>query len=322
MPDRVLVTGAAGHVGRAVLDLLARENVAVTALVLPPGGASGAGSPGDGARGGGSSGGAGGTGGTGGAPPDDHVIDELPADRVVVGDARDPAAVAEAMKGADGVIHLAALPSPRLGTPEDVFTGNARATFVVLEEAGRRGVRNAVIASSYAIGGLPFAVRPMSPPYLPVDVATPLRITDPYALSKQADEATAAMMALRHRMTTVALRLPYVGDAAHRLPAMAARYARTPEVGAADMWSYLDIRDAARALLLSLSVAVPGSHVLYVAAPETLTSLPTERLLDLYHPEVPRRRRFPGRTVPIDLEPASALLGFTARHIHPVPAED
>ncbi|WP_440073708.1 hypothetical protein [Streptosporangium sp. OZ121] len=35
-----------------------------------------------------------------------------------------------------------------------------------------------------------------------------------------------------------------------------------------------------------------------------------------------RRRRFPGRTVPIDLEPASALLGFTARHIHPVSAED
>ncbi|GAA3414992.1 NAD-dependent epimerase/dehydratase family protein [Streptosporangium vulgare] len=294
MPDRVLVTGAAGHVGRAVLALLARENVAATALVLPPG---------DGVPGG-------------------QLDGELPADRIVVGDARDPAAVAEAMKGADGVVHLAALPSPRLGTPEDVFTGNVRATFVVLEEAGRRGVGNAVIASSYAIGGLPFAVRPVSPPYLPVDVATPLRITDPYALSKQADEATAAMMALRHGMTTVALRLPFVGDAVHRLPETAARYARSPQAGAADMWSYLDIRDAARALLLSLSVTVPGSHVLYVAAPETLSPLPTERLLDLCHPGVSRRRRFPGRTVPIDLEPASALLGFTARHIHPVPAED
>ncbi|MGC5013542.1 NAD-dependent epimerase/dehydratase family protein [Streptosporangium sp. DT93] len=292
MPDRVLVTGAAGNVGRAVLDLLARENVTATALVLPPGGPSRDGTP------------------------DGHG--DLPADRVVTGDARDPAAVAEAMKDADAVIHLAALPSPDLGTPEEVFTGNARATFVVLEEAGRRGAGNAVIASSYAIGGLPFAVRPTSPPYLPVDVATPLRITDPYALSKQADEATAAMMALRHGMTTVALRLPFVGDAERRLPEAAARYADRPETGAADLWSYLDVRDAARALLLSLSVTAPGSHVLYVAAPQTLSPLPTEYLLDLCHPGVPRRRRFPGRTVPIDLEPASALLGFTARHVHPV----
>ncbi|GAA5059197.1 nucleoside-diphosphate-sugar epimerase [Thermocatellispora tengchongensis] len=281
MPERVLVTGAAGHVGRAVLALLAERGVPVTALVLDPPG-------------------------------------ELPAARVVIGDARDPAVVAAAMEGVDAVVHLAALPSPRLGTPEEVFTTNTRATFVVLEEAGRRGVRHAAVAGSYAVGGLPFAVRPVSPPYLPVDTATPLRITDPYALSKQVDEATSAMMAARHAMTVVALRLPYVGDAEHKLPAMAEQYARRPEAGARDMWSYIDTRDAARALVMALDVARPGAHTVYAAAPETLSPLPTERLLEEFHPDVPRRRRFPGRTVPIDLEPAAALLGFTARHVYPV----
>ncbi|MET8005673.1 NAD-dependent epimerase/dehydratase family protein [Nonomuraea glycinis] len=281
MAEHVLVTGAAGHVGRAVLALLAQRRVRVTALVLHPEAA-------------------------------------LPAARVVTGDACDPAVVADAMTGVDGVVHLAALPSPRLGTPEEVFTTNTRATFVVLEEAGRRGVRRAVIAGSYAAGGLPFAVRRQSPPYLPVDTATPLLATDPYALSKQVDEVTAAMMARRHEMTVVALRLPFVGDAAEKLPATAARYAERPESGAADVWSYLDTRDAARALALSLSVAEPGCHTLYVAAPETLSAVPTERLLDRYHPGVPRRRRLQGRTVPIDLEPARRVLGFTAEYVFPL----
>jgi hypothetical protein len=79
------------------------------------------------------------------------------------------------------------------------------------------------------------------------------------------------------------------------------------------VWSYLDARDAARALVAALTPRVPGCHVLYVAAPETLAPQPTEWLLDRFHPGVPRPH-FPGRTVPIDLAPARDLLGFEAVH--------
>jgi nucleoside-diphosphate-sugar epimerase len=275
---RVLVTGAAGLVGSAVLDLLVTRGTPATALVLEPPGRP------------------------------------LPADRIVVGDARDPDTVADALRDADAVIHLAAIPAPDRDPDARVFGWNTQATFTVLDQAGRAGVRRAVIASSYAICGLPFARRPLRMPYLPIDAALPLQITDPYALSKQTDEATAAMMSLQYRMTVVALRMPFIGSAEDRLPMMARHWADDPRSGAADLWSYLDVRDAARALVASLDPAAPGNHVVYVAAPETLAPYPTEELLERFHPGVPHPP-FTGRTVPIDLAPARDLLGFTADHV-------
>ena len=276
MSARVLVTGAAGLVGTAVLDLLAAADVPVSALTLAP------------------------------APA-------LRADRIITGDATDPAVVADALQDATAVIHLAAIPRPGGDPDEVVFGHNTRATFTVLDQAGRAGVTHVAYASSYAICGLPFARKRLQLPYLPIDTRLPLQITDPYALSKRVDEATAEMVALRYDMTVVGLRLPFVGTPADRLPELATRLRDHPETGAADVWSYLDARDAARALVAALRPKRPGPHVVYVAAPETLAARPTEWLLDTFHPGVPRPH-FPGRTVPIDLAPAADLLGFTAAH--------
>jgi nucleoside-diphosphate-sugar epimerase len=279
--SRVLVTGAAGLVGSAVLELLAAEGIPATALVLEP------------------------------------VEKPLPADRVIVGDACDPGVVAGALRDAGAVIHLAAIPAPNRDPDEVVFARNTQATFTVLDQAGRAGIRNAAIASSYAICGLPFARRPLTMPYLPIDTGLPLQITDPYALSKRTDEATAAMMSSQYGMTIVAMRLPFVGTPGERLATAAQRYADHPAAGAADVWSYIDARDAARAMLAALSPAEPGNHVVYVAAPETLVAYPTEELVGRFHPGVPHPS-FDGRTVPIDLAPARDLLGFEARYLWPV----
>jgi nucleoside-diphosphate-sugar epimerase len=280
MPARVLVTGAAGLIGSAVLRLLAERGTPVTALVLEP------------------------------AP-------DLPADRVVVGDARDPAVVADALRAAGSVIHLAAIPHPDGDPAEVVFGRNTLATFTVLDYAGRAGITALAYASSYAICGLPFARIPLRLPYLPMDVRLPLQITDPYALSKRVDESTAEMIALRYGASVVGLRLPFIGTPEERLPAIAAQHRDDPAIGAADVWSYLDARDAARALVAALSPARPGNHVVYVAAPQTLAPQPTEWLLDHFHPAVPRPH-FAGRSVPIDLEPARDLLGFTAAYPYEV----
>jgi nucleoside-diphosphate-sugar epimerase len=280
---RVLVTGAAGMIGRATLELLAAESIPSTALVLEE--------------------------------PDEP----LPATEVVVGDARDVEAVARALRDCDAVIHLAAIPSPLVDPPEDVFGVNTLATFTVLDQAGQVGISRAAIASSYAICGLPFAPRPLSIPYLPMDTGLPLQIMDAYALSKRVDEQTADMITARYGMDTVALRLPFIGTVDGRLTARAEEYVEHPERGVNDLWCYLDARDAARALLAALSPADPGAHVLYVAADETLAPYPTEWLLQRFHPGVPRPE-FPGRATPIDLAPARDLIGFTA--IHPMPIEE
>jgi nucleoside-diphosphate-sugar epimerase len=274
-PRRVLVTGAAGMVGRAVLRLLHDRGTKAAALVLDD--------PGD-----------------------------LLADRVVCGDAGDPAAVREALDGVDTVIHLAARPSPHHGTPLEVFGGNTRATFNVLDEAGQAGITRAVIASSYSILGLTFATTPQHPAYYPIDEHLPLQVSDPYALSKQADEATARMMTRRHGMDIVAIRYPFIADE-DRLARRLALTLADPGATAADSWAYLGLDDAAEIAWRAVTVPVSGFHALFTSAPGILAPYPTQDLIAAYHPDTPVRRPIPGRQSPIDTSAATRLLGFTAR---------
>ena len=275
---RALVTGSAGRLGQAVLTLLHAHGVQTTGL--------------------------------------DRVATarEL-ADRVVVGEVTDPAVVRDALAGVDGVIHLAAIPAPNLGSPPEVFGRNSLATFVVLEEAAQAGVGRAVFASSQSIYGLAFAPKPLAPVYVPIDAAHPLQVADPYALSKQADEATGEMIARRYGMTVVALRYPFLGGLHDRLPEFAARVRQDPQPGMKILWAYLEDRDAATAAWLALSVPLTGYHMVQVAAPETLSALPTAELLDRFYPQVPRRRDLIGREVPFDIAPSTEMLGFKPVHL-------
>ena len=278
--NRVLVTGVAGRLGRAVARALAAEGSAVTGL-------------------------------------DQVDVDgDLDLARMVVVPATDPATVRDALAGVDAVVHLAAIPAPTMGhPPEQIFGDNAVATFVVLDNAGRCGVQRAVIASSHSVLGFAFAPVAVPPLYLPIDAAHPLLVADPYALSKQADEATAAMMARAHGMTVVALRFPFLGGIGDRLATQAAVYRDRPDLGARPLWAYLEDRDAATAAVLSLTAPLRGHHMITVAAPETLAPQPTQELLDRFFPEVPRRFPMPGRAVPWDTSDATRLLGFQPVHL-------
>lgn len=273
---RIVVTGAGGNIGRATVARLRAAGADVVALSLEP--------------------------------------VEFEGVTVVVGSAGDPGVAGEAFQGgADAVIHLAAIPAPTLGTPLEVFGGNTRATFVVLDEAARRGVRRAVLASSYALLGMPFSPHDLHPPHYPLDEDTPPQIEDPYALSKLVDELTGEMVHRRDGMDVVALRFPFTGDTA-RLAAAAADLRADPAKGARNSWAYLHVEDAAEAAWLAASVPLTGFHRCFLAAPETLCAEPTEELIARYHPGVPVRTPIPGRRVPIDTSAAERLLGFTPRH--------
>jgi nucleoside-diphosphate-sugar epimerase len=286
-PELVLVTGAAGRLGRRVLTACVDVGIATRALILAS----------------------------------ESTLD-LATDHVVIGDARDPVAVDSALVGVDAVVHLAAIPSPSGGTAEAVFCGNTAATFTVLEGAARVGIQQVVIASSHAATGLPFAASARVPLYLPIDEHIPLQVEDPYALSKQVDELTAAMMWWRHALSVTALRFPFLGDPDDRLPRRAAELAANPAKGAAELWGYLDYRDAAQCCVAALARRRPGCHVVTLAAPTTLAPYPTEQLLDAFLPHVARRTRFPGRTAPFDLTRARDLLGFAPQFGWPIDERD
>jgi nucleoside-diphosphate-sugar epimerase len=277
-PARVLVTGAAGRLGRRVVAALQVLGVAVTAL--------------------------------------DRVShDDLQVDRLLVGSAGDVDVVKRALEGVDGIIHLAAIPVPFRAPPEHVFCGNTAATFTVLEQGAQAGVRRAVIASSYAVTGLPFARTTRQPAYLPIDEEIPLQIEDPYALSKQVDELVAQSMWWQHGLSVVALRFPFLGGIEDDLPKRAARIAADPAFAARELWMYLETRDAASACVLALTAPSGGCHVAGLAAPNTLAPYPTEQLLDAYYPTVPRRTVFEGQAAPIDVRRAQSLLDWAPKHL-------
>lgn len=274
----VLVTGAAGRLGRAVVPELSAAGWRVVAADRQP-------------------------------PPDGHVAG-VPVVRADLTDPRGPAGL---VAGCDAVVHLAAHPSPYDLPGHEVFGNNTRTTYHVLEAAARSGVRNAVIASSTAAYGFTFPPRRTSPLHAPVDEEHPLLPQDPYSLSRQVDEATAAMLARRHGMTVVALRFHWVATAAEI--ARRVREVRAdPEFGrsVAELWGYLEIGEAARACRAALAVA-EGTHAVNVTAPDTLSEIPTADLLARFHPSTHQRHALSGTASAWSTTRAREVLGFAPR---------
>src|SRR3954465_6208381 len=131
----------------------------------------------------------------------------LPADRdieLVVGDIRDPDAVARATRGADLVIHLAAFGSvvESISDPFENFDINARGTLEVLQGAAAAGVERFVFAST---GG---AIMGNQKP--PIDEQSLPWPISPYGASKLCGEAYLHAFAGSFGIRPVALRFANV----------------------------------------------------------------------------------------------------------------
>jgi nucleoside-diphosphate-sugar epimerase len=269
---RVLVTGADGEIGRAVSHALVRAGYEVSALSLGFG-------------------------------------SQHPADRLFVGDTTSVADVAAALNDVDAVAHFAAIPHPSLGTPYEVFRVNTDSTFNVLEQAGQRGVRRAVIASSINALGYPNNPHGTWPPSFPLDEHTPADIADAYSLSKSVDEQTAAYAHRRHGIDVVALRFPLVKWPSV-LRDVAQEIARDPAAMAREGWAYLTMGDAVRAVLRGLEAPTDGVLVAGLSAADTLLGGTTQELADRYTPGVPITRPVADTGALIDTTTAERALGF------------
>ena len=237
---------------------------------------------------------------------------------VVLGDVTDPAAVLRAVHGADAVVHLGAIPAPR-GEPIEVFSNNVVGTFTVLDLAARSGVRRLIHASSLSALGLAWADGARSPDYVPVDEEHPLRPEECYGLSKQVDEQTGAMVARRYGCTVLAYRFPFTATAA-AIAARAALVADDPTEGSRELWAYLDVRDAASALLAGVERRIEaGFHAINVVMADTLSPLTSTELVARFHPRAEVRSALSGRAPLFSTERAEHLLGFRAAWQRGVP---
>ena len=88
----------------------------------------------------------------------------------------------EALRGADAVVHLAAVPAPGLKPEQETFRNNILSTYNVFSAAVDLGVKKVVWASSETVLGLPFEKE--LPDYAPIDERQTPYPESSYALSK------------------------------------------------------------------------------------------------------------------------------------------
>lgn len=273
---KVLITGAAGTLGREVVRHLRSRGWTVRA-------------------------------------DDRRPLDPSLADEVSSGDLLDPERVSGLVAGVSAVVHVAAIPSPVPGAEQMVFSNNVMSAYQVLDAAGRAGVPRIVYISSLSALGFAYSEHGASPEQVPVTEEHPYVAEDVYGLSKYLGEGIAQTVALRWGSTVVSLRFPFLGHG-ERLRRQLRYVASDPGADSGGLWAWLDTRDAARAIEAALLRPLTGHHLIQVVAPYSTSSVPTAELLKKYHPNSVLTEPINDCDTTFSTARSRELLGFTAAH--------
>jgi UDP-glucose 4-epimerase len=273
---KVLVTGAHGRVGRALVPTLAAAGHDVRASDLT-------------------------------RPSWDRVDPGEPEDYVQA-DLTDAGAAYALVEGCEVVIHTAAIPQPVHNAPHVVFANNMLSTFNVLEAAIRGGARRFVNFSSETVPGFIFAYRPFQPDYLPVDEEHPIRPQDPYATAKWFSELLCDRAVERTDLRCTSIRPCWVQDEGSYERNLGP-IVRDPSVLIGNYCSYVDVYDLCDAVVLAIETDLPGHEVFYIASPDTIGGHPlVETVRTHYRGEGIEFR-------PLEREDASAISTAKARRL-------
>jgi len=267
--SRIVVTGGAGKAGRAVVRDLLEHGYDVVSVDL--------------AR-------------------DPNLTDE----QQMVADVTDYGEVVDALKGADAVVHLAAIPAPGLKPDEVTFRVNTTSTYNVFAAAPLLGLRRVVWASSETTLGLPFERE--RPRYAPIDEEHPLLPEFSYALSKVISEEMARQFSRWTGIPYVGLRFSNVMEPHD--------YERFPgfwddaQLRRWNLWGYVDARDVAQSCRLALETDLSGAEVFIVAAADTVMNRPSADLMAEVYPDVELRDGVGEFGTLLSIDKARRLLGY------------
>ncbi|MFG2108903.1 NAD-dependent epimerase/dehydratase family protein [Micromonospora chersina] len=283
LPTRVVVTGAAGKLGRAVVAHLRAAGVDVLAVDR-----------------------------AGGRDPRDVDGEFLLVDLTDYGQVVEAftGGADEHAGGVGAVVHLAAVPAPGLLPNSVTFANNSAATYNVFAAARAAGIRRVVWASSETVLGLPFDT---PPPYAPVDEEYPPRPESTYSLNKALEEEMA-----RHfcrwdpELVMVGLRFSNVMDVEDY--AAFPSFQADPELRRWNLWGYIDARDGAQAVERALAHDRPGADVFIIANADTVMNRSSADLMAEVYPDVEVRGKLGEHETLLSIDKARRVLGYEPRH--------
>jgi nucleoside-diphosphate-sugar epimerase len=277
MAQRIVVTGAAGQAGRAVVADLREHGYDVLATDTVVSG-------------------------------DDRIEGMLKADLTDYGQAVE--VLSE--PGVGAVVHLANIPAPRLSTPAVTFNANMAMNFNVFQAAAAVKLSRVVWASSETTLGLPFDTPPR---YAPVDEEHYPVPTTTYALSKVASETIAGHISEWSGIPFVALRFSNI--MAPEDYEWLAGFRDDPQARKWNLWGYIDQRDVAQACRKALeapAAAVEGSPAFIIAAADTVLARPSAEVLAEVFPGVKLTRDVGEHGTLLAIDRARELLGFNPEY--------
>ncbi len=227
----------------------------------------------------------------------------------LVADLADDGQAYEALRGADAVVHLAAIPAPDIRTPAETFRINTLSTYNVFAAAEAHSLRRVVWASSETVLGLPFDTPPL---FAPIDETIEPRPEWSYALSKVLGEEMARQFNRRTGIPFVGLRISNImePDDYAAFPS----YWDDARLRRWNLWGYVDCRDVALACRLGLEAETTGADVCIIAAADTVMPRPSADLMAEVFPSVPLTRHVEGRETLLSIDRARRVLGYEPAH--------
>jgi nucleoside-diphosphate-sugar epimerase len=210
------------------------------------------------------------------------------------------------LPGIEAVVHLAAIPSPVVATPDLTFRTNITSTYTVFAAAARLGLKRVVWASSETTLGLPFDT---PPDYAPVDEDHELRPESSYALSKVLGEEMARQFHRWSAIPIVGLRFSNVMERAdyQRFPG----YWEDPQLRKWNLWGYVDESHVAQSVRLALEADIAGADSFIIAAADTVMKRPSRELMAEVFPGVPVRDGVEGTDTLLSIDKARRVLGYS-----------
>lgn len=286
MTQRVLVTGAAGRLGRAVVSTLCEAGFDVVAA-------------------------------------DQTYNSRLPV-RTHVLDLRDALSVYRVIDGCQAVAHLANHPNAYSGpSPQQLYAENVAMDMNVFQAAVDVGARNVIFASSVQVFagdryGDDREDAPSVLPYIPLDGDLPTCARNAYALSKEAGEAQLRyFVALDPTLSCTSLRFPSLFSSRwiERMRSHSrhhhhyhSRYG-SPDEG----FSYLTTDDAGRLVQAILERQGPGYHQFFPGTSDALQQMPAAELVPRYYPGVPCRVPLEQMETLVDISKITEAVGWEPR---------